>query len=135
MIKIDHLGVAVRNLDEAIKTYETLGFSVGEICEIPTERVRAAFLPLGEARIELLEPTSSDSPISRFLERRSGLHHLCILVDDLDLSLANLKAKGVALLDETPRVGANGSRVAFLHPKAGGGVLLELKERPRGETR
>ena len=135
MIKIDHLGVAVPNLDEAIRAYEALGFSVEEVCEIPSERVRAAFVPIGDARIELLEPTANDSPISRFLEKRSGFHHLCILVDDLDRVLADLAAKGVAFVGEAPRVGANGSRVAFLNPKAGAGVLLELKERPPGEPR
>jgi methylmalonyl-CoA/ethylmalonyl-CoA epimerase len=96
--------------------------------EVPTEKVRAAFLPVGASRLELLEPTDPSSPIARFLEKRSGLHHVCVVVEDLEAALAELKAKGVALIDERPRPGAGGSRVAFVHPRAAAGVLLELKE-------
>ena len=95
---------------------------------MPTEKVRTAFLPVGESHLELLEPTEPDSVIARFLEKRSGLHHVCVLVEDIEAALAELKARGVPLIDETPRVGAGGCRVAFVHPKAGAGVLLELKE-------
>jgi methylmalonyl-CoA/ethylmalonyl-CoA epimerase len=127
-LRIDHLGIAVPSLDSAIAAYEALGFRVGKTHEVPTEKVRAAFLPVGESHLELLEATDPSSPIARFLEKRSGLHHVCVLVDDLDAALAAMKARGVPLLDETPRVGAGGCRVAFVHPKGAGGVLLELKE-------
>jgi methylmalonyl-CoA/ethylmalonyl-CoA epimerase len=130
-LKIDHLGIAVPSLEEAIAAYEALGFRVEETREVPTEKVRAAFLPVGESRLELLEPSEPSSVIARFLERRSGLHHVCVLVDDLDGALAAMKARGVPLLDEKPRAGAGGCRVAFVHPKGAGGVLLELKEREK----
>ncbi len=127
-LKIDHLGIAVPSLAEAVKAYEALGFTVQSTEEVPTEKVRVAFLPVGESRLELLEPTDTGSVIARFLEKRSGLHHVCVLVEDIDAALAELRARGVALVDETPRPGAGGSRVAFVHPRAAGGVLLELKE-------
>jgi methylmalonyl-CoA/ethylmalonyl-CoA epimerase len=130
-LKIDHLGVAVPSLDRAIAAYEALGFRVEKTHDIPTEKVRAAFLPVGESHLELLEPTDPSSAIARFLEKRSGLHHVCVLVDDLDAALAGMKARGVPLLDEKPRVGAGGCRVAFVHPKGAGGVLLELKEQEK----
>jgi len=130
-LKIDHLGIAVPNLADAVKAYEALGFTVQSTEEVPTERVRVAFLPVGESRLELLEPTEPGSVIARFLEKRSGLHHVCVLVEDIDVALAELRARGVTLLDEKPRPGARGSRVAFVHPKAAGGVLLELKEQAR----
>lgn len=128
-LKIDHLGIAVPDLAEAVKAYEALGFRVQATEEVPTEKVRVAFLPVGESRLELLEPTDAGSVIARFLEKRSGLHHVCVLVEDIDAALAELRARGVALIDEKPRPGAGGSRVAFVHPKAAGGVLLELKEK------
>ena len=128
-LKIDHLGIAVPSLDQAISAYEALGFRVEKTHDVPTEKVRAAFLPVGESHLELLQPTDPSSVVARFLEKRSGLHHVCVLVDDLDAALAEMKARGVPLLDEAPRVGAGGCRVAFVHPKGAGGVLLELKER------
>jgi methylmalonyl-CoA/ethylmalonyl-CoA epimerase len=131
VLKIDHLGIAVPSLDEAVKAYECLGFAVESTDVVATEKVRAAFLPVGESRLELMEPTDPSSAIARFLEKRSGLHHVCVLVEDIEAALAELKAKGVALIDESPRPGAGGCRVAFLHPRAAGGVLLELKESPR----
>jgi methylmalonyl-CoA epimerase len=130
MKRIDHLGIAVPRLEEAIKTYEALGFQVEATHDVPTEKVKTAFLPVGESHLELLEPTDPSSVIAKFLEKRSGLHHVCVLVDDLEAAIAGMKAKGVRLIDETPRVGAGGCRVAFVHPKAAGGVLLELKEQP-----
>ena len=129
-LKIDHLGIAVPSLAEAVKAYEALGFTVQSTEEVPTEKVRVAFLPVGESRLELLEPTAPDSVIARFLEKRSGLHHVCVLVEDIDAALADLRARGVVLIDEKPRPGAGGSRVAFVHPRATGGMLLELKEKP-----
>jgi methylmalonyl-CoA/ethylmalonyl-CoA epimerase len=130
-LAVDHLGVAVASLDEAVKAWEALGFSTGPIHDVPSEKVRAAFLPAGEARFELLEPTEPGSVIARFLEKRSGLHHVCVLVDDLDATLERLRAGGVELVGEAPRVGAGGCRVAFVHPRSASGVLLELKERAR----
>jgi methylmalonyl-CoA/ethylmalonyl-CoA epimerase len=128
VLKIDHLGIAVPSLDAAVQAYEALGFAVESTHEVPTEKVRAAFLPAGESRLELLEPTDPSSVIARFLEKRTGLHHVCVLVEDIEAALSELKARGVELIDEVPRPGAGGCRVAFLHPRAAGGVLLELKE-------
>jgi len=127
-LKIDHLGIAVPRLDDAVAAYEALGFHVLARHDVPSEKLRTAFLPVGESQLELLEPTDPTSVIARFLEKRSGLHHVCVLVDDLDQALAEMRSRGVPLLDDTPRVGAGGCRVAFVHPKGAGGVLLELKE-------
>jgi methylmalonyl-CoA/ethylmalonyl-CoA epimerase len=129
VLKIDHLGIAVASLDAALAAYRALGFELSDTHDVPTEKVRAAFLPVGESRLELLEPTDPDSVIARFLQKRSGLHHVCVLVEDIDAALAELKAKGVELLDQSPRPGAGGSRVAFIHPRSAGGVLLELKQK------
>ena len=131
ILKIDHLGIAVKDLAEAVKSYEALGFAVDATHDVPTERVRTAFLPAGESHLELLEPTDPSSVIARFLEKRSGLHHVCVLVEDIEAALAELKARGVPVLDETPRIGAGGCRVAFVHPRGAAGVLLELKEEAR----
>jgi methylmalonyl-CoA/ethylmalonyl-CoA epimerase len=127
-LRIDHLGIAVPSLDAAVAAYEALGFRVEARHDVPSEKVRTAFLPVGESRLELLEPSDPSSLIARFLERRSGLHHVCVLVEDLEAALAELKARGVPLVDEAPRVGAGGCRVAFVHPKGAAGVLLELKQ-------
>jgi methylmalonyl-CoA epimerase len=128
VLRIDHVGVAVPRLDESVRAWQALGFEVEAVHEVPTEKVRAAFLPVGEAHVELLEPTDDSSVIARFLTKRSGLHHLCVLVDDIEDALHRLKAAGVELLDEVPRPGAGGCRVAFVHPRSAGGVLLELKQ-------
>jgi methylmalonyl-CoA epimerase len=131
VIRIDHLGIAVPSLEVALQAYRALGFEVESVHDVDSEKVRAAFLPVGESRLELLEPTDPSSVIARFLEKRAGLHHVCVVVDDIEQALAELKARGVALVDEKPRPGAEGSRVAFLHPRAAGGVLLELKQEQR----
>lgn len=128
VLKIDHLGIAVASVDAALAAYRVLGLEPSESHEVPTEKVRAAFLPVGESRLELLEPTDPDSVIGRFLQKRSGLHHVCVLVDDIEEALAELKQRGVELLDQVPRVGAGGSKVAFVHPRSAAGVLLELKQ-------
>jgi methylmalonyl-CoA/ethylmalonyl-CoA epimerase len=128
LLRIDHLGIAVKNLEEASRAWEALGLRVEGVHEVETEKVRTAFLPIGESQLELLEPTDPGSVIARFLEKRSGFHHVCFVVDDLEQALVELKARGVPLLDEAPRVGAGGCRVAFVHPRAAGGVLVELKE-------
>lgn len=128
VLKIDHLGIAVPKADDAASTFEALGFRVEASHDVPTEKVRTVFMPVGESHLELLEPTDASSVIAKFLEKRSGLHHICVLVDDIEAALAELKARGVRLIDETPRVGAGGCRVAFVHPKSAAGVLLELKQ-------
>ncbi len=130
-LKVDHLGIAVPSLEAAVAAYRALGFEVTARHEVPSEKVRTAFLPVGETQLELLEPTEPSSVIARFLQKRSGLHHVCVLVEDIEAALAEMRARGVPLVDETPRAGAGGCRVAFVHPKGAAGVLLELKEQPR----
>ncbi len=130
-LKIDHLGIAVPSLEAAVAAYQALGFEVEARHEVPGEKVRTAFLPVGDTHLELLEPSDPGSVIARFLEKRSGLHHVCVLVEDLEAALAEMRARGVPLLDERPRLGAGGCRVAFVHPRGAAGVLLELKEEPR----
>ncbi len=128
--KIDHLGVAVASIDDALAVYRALGLAEEKRETVPTQKVVAAFLPVGESRIELLEPTGEDSPIARFLSRRGeGLHHVCFAVEDLEGALADLASRGFRLIDSDPVTGADGKRVAFLHPEAGHGVLIELSER------
>lgn len=131
--RLDHVGVAVRSLEEALAPYEKgLGLTVVDIEELPTEKVRVAFLPMGDTRLEFLEPTGDDSPIARFLQRRGeGIHHLCFQVEDLEATLERLRKAGVELVDEKPRAGAGGSRVAFIHPRGMAGVLVELVEKER----
>jgi methylmalonyl-CoA epimerase len=130
---IDHIGIAVSNLQESLSFWETsLGIELHGIEEVAEQNVRTAFLPVGDTEIELLEPTSADSSVARFIEKHGeGLHHIAIRVDDIEAALAEMKAKGIQLIDETPRIGASGARIAFVHPKATHGVLLELCERKR----
>lgn len=127
-MKINHLGIATKGIEEALKFWgDALGLENVHTEVVEDQKVRVAMLPIGESRIELLEPTSDDSPISKFLEKRGGgIHHIAVEVDDIEASLARLKEKGMRLIDETPRVGAEGCLVAFVHPAANGGVLLEL---------
>jgi methylmalonyl-CoA/ethylmalonyl-CoA epimerase len=127
-MKINHLGIATNGIDEALKFWgDALGLENVHTELVEDQKVRVAMLPIGESRIELLEPTSEDSPISKFLEKRGGgIHHIAIEVDDIVASLSRLKEKGAILIDETPRIGAEGCLVAFVHPKSSGGVLLEL---------
>ena len=131
--RIDHIAIIVRNIEQALVFYrDTLGITIGEIKEVPTERVRIAFLSTGGpggSEIELIEPTSTDSSLSKFLEKRGeGLHHICLEVDDIDATLAEMQEKGTPVLDKQPRIAAEG-RAIFIHPKAANGVLLELVER------
>jgi methylmalonyl-CoA/ethylmalonyl-CoA epimerase len=131
MIKgIDHVGIAVKSIDEAKKFWvDTLGLKLSHIEEVPEQKVRVAILKAGEATIELLEPTSPDSPIQRFIEKRGeGLHHLTLETDKLAERLQELKGANVALINEQPRIGAGGANIAFLHPKSAHGVLVELCE-------
>lgn len=128
--ELDHLGVAVRSLDEGVKFYRALGFTEMPVEEVPTEMVRVGFLNLdNKASIELLEPTSDESPIAKFLAKRGpGIHHVCLRVKGIDEIALKLKAAGVRLVNETPRPGAHSCRVVFVHPASTGGVLLELSE-------
>ena len=128
--KIDHVGVAVPSIDDALEIYEALGLAEAKREVVPGQKVTVAFLPVGESRVELLEPTSPDSPVAKFLEKRGGgIHHLCFAVEDLEAALADLSAKGFRLIHSSPVPGAEGKRVAFLHPEAGRGVLIELSEK------
>jgi len=129
-MKINHLGIATNGIEEALKFWaDGLGLENVHTEVVEDQKVRIAMLPVGESRIELLEPTSDDSPISRFLEKRGGgIHHIAIEVEDIIAALARLKAQGVRLIDESPKVGAEGCLVAFVHPAATNGVLLELVE-------
>ena len=127
---LDHLGVAVESLAKAVDFYErTLGLSVSGYETIPQEKTNVALLPLGETRIELLEPTETDSPIGKFLAKRgAGLHHICLRVPDLRATVARLRESGVRLVNPEPAVGAGGHLYVFVHPESTGGVLLELVE-------
>jgi methylmalonyl-CoA epimerase len=127
-MKINHLGIATKGIDDALRFWEdALGLENVHTEIVEEQKVRVAMLPLGESRIELLEPTSEDSPISKFLEKRGpSIHHIAVEVEDIGASLQQLKDKGMRLIDETPRVGAEGCLVAFVHPASANGVLLEL---------
>jgi methylmalonyl-CoA epimerase len=127
-MKINHLGIATKGIEEALKFWEdALGLENVHTEIVEDQKVRVAMLPLGESRIELLEPTSDDSPISKFLEKRGGgIHHIAVEVPDIEAALSKLKARGMRLIDEIPRTGAEGCLVAFVHPSAANGVLLEL---------
>jgi methylmalonyl-CoA epimerase len=127
---LDHIGIAVRDLGEALAFYrDALGLEVEAPEDVASQHIRAHFVPAGGAALELLEATSPDSPIAKYLEKRGpGLHHLTLRVDDLAAALARLKARGVRLIDESPRPGAHGSLVAFVHPSSAHGVLVELKQ-------
>ena len=127
-MKINHLGIATKGIEEALIFWEdALGLENVHTEVVEDQKVKVAMLTLGESRIELLEPTEPDSPISKFLEKRGGgIHHIAVEVDDIAASLERLKLKGMRLIDETPRVGAEGCLVAFVHPSSANGVLLEL---------
>ena len=128
---LDHIGIAVGDLSQALAFYrDALGLDVEAQEEVPSQRVRAHFVPVGEATLELLEPTSADSPIAKFIEKRGpGVHHVTLRVDDIRETLGRLKARGVRLIDEEPREGAEGALIAFVHPASTHGVLVELKQR------
>jgi methylmalonyl-CoA/ethylmalonyl-CoA epimerase len=128
IMKIDHLGIATREIAETLEFWrDALGLHLHDIEEVPDQKVRVAMLDLGESRVELLEPTSADSPIAKFLEKRGpGIHHIAVGVDDINAALDRLRNHGARLIDESPRPGAGGSLVAFVHPSTANGVLLEL---------
>jgi methylmalonyl-CoA/ethylmalonyl-CoA epimerase len=132
-MKIDHLGIAVRSISDSLDFYrQTLGMEVTATESVQDQGVRVALLPVGESRIELLEPSSDDTPVGRFIARRGeGLHHICYEVEDLASKMEDLKSRGVRVLDGYPRRGAEGKLVAFLHPASANGVLVELVEKAR----
>jgi len=126
---LDHIGIAVESIAESRRPYEAMGLTVEGEEEVPGQGVRVAFLPVGDERLELLEPTTPDSPIARHLARRGpGLHHICLKVTDIRRSMAELRERGFELLSEEPQPGAHGCLVAFVHPRSTGGVLLELSQ-------
>jgi methylmalonyl-CoA epimerase len=132
-MKIDHLGIAVNSIGDALAFYrDALGLDVGGRETVPDQGAHVALLPVGESRIELLEPVSEDTVIGRFLAKRGeGLHHICYEVDDLASKLEDVRSRGVRVLEGYPRRGAEGKLVAFLHPASANGVLVELVEKPR----
>ena len=129
--KVDHIGVAVSNLEEALKIYtDVLGLKLHGTEVVEEQKVRVAFMPVGDTEIELLESTDPEGPIAKFIEKRGeGIQHIAFRVDDIEEALEQMRQKGVRLIDEKPRYGAGGARIAFLHPKSTGGVLVELCER------
>ncbi len=130
---LDHVAIAVKDLPRAIAVYrDALGLDLAEEEEVAEQQVRTAIFGRGMGRIELICPTTEDSGVARFLAKRGdGLHHLCIEVEDIDASLAQLKAQGAPLIDDSPKPGAGGARVAFIHPRGTGGVLIELRQGPK----
>jgi methylmalonyl-CoA epimerase len=131
---LDHIGIAVRSI-EGTKIYRALGLDVEHIETVETQGVKTAFLSVGDSNLELLEPLSPESGVAKFIEKRGeGIHHICLRVTNLEEHLARLKAEGFRLINEAPVPGAHGCRVAFLHPAAGNGVLIELSEGGHGKS-
>ncbi len=127
--KIDHIGIAVKNIEDAAKLYTTLGLEIKHIEVLESQKVRVAMIPVGESKIELLESTDPEGVIARFIEKRGeGLHHVALEASDIEAALASLKAKETPLVNEKPRTGAGGTKVAFLHPRGANGVSIELVE-------
>ncbi len=129
--KVDHIGVAVSSLEDALKIYtDVLGLKLHGTEVVEEQKVRVAFLPVGDTEVELLESTDPEGPIAKFIEKRGeGIQHIAFRVDNIEEALAEMRRKGIRLIDEKPRYGAGGARIAFLHPKSTGGVLVELCER------
>ena len=130
--KIDHIGIVVQDIEAALKVYrDELGLELTKIELVPEQQVKIAFLPTGESEIELVQPTTDDSGVARYLARRGeGVHHICLEVDDIEAALAQVAAMGMELIDKTPRTGSDGQKLAFVHPKSAHGVLIEFYERP-----
>jgi len=127
--QIDHIGIAVKNIEEAAKLYTDLGLKVEGTEVVESQKVKVAFIGIGQSRIELLESTAPDGNIAKFIESKGeGIHHLAVKVDNIEKALEELTAKGYQLIDKTPRIGAGGHKIAFLHPKSTKGVLLELSQ-------
>ncbi|MBV5316419.1 MAG: methylmalonyl-CoA epimerase [Desulfobulbaceae bacterium] len=131
ILKIDHLGIAVNSLEEGSKFWtDVMGLKLHGSETVAEQKVTTAFFPVGESEVELLVSTSPDGPIAKFIEKKgAGFQHVAFLVENIEEALAELKEKGVALIDQTPRIGAGGCKIAFLHPKATGGVLVEISQR------
>ncbi len=131
VLKIDHLGIAVNSIEEAKKLFQdTLGLEFEGTETVAEQKVTTAFFPVGDSEVELLESTAPDGPIAKYLEKRGeGIQHIAFRVENIEEALAELKEKGIRLIDEKPRMGAGGAKIAFLHPKATHGVLIELSER------
>jgi methylmalonyl-CoA/ethylmalonyl-CoA epimerase len=134
LLRINHLGLATPGLDEAMARMERLfGVAADHVEDVPEQKVKTAFFPVGESRLEYLESTDPDGPVGKFLAKRGpGLHHVCFEVDDIDAAVRQLVAKGVRMIDAQPRAGAHGCRVAFIHPSETGGVLMELSQEGHG---
>ncbi|MBK7601140.1 MAG: methylmalonyl-CoA epimerase [Acidobacteria bacterium] len=132
--KIQHLGVAVSSIEDALNFWrEGMGLELGAVEVVEDQGVKVALLPIGESRIELLEPTGDETPVGKFIAKRGqGIHHICVEVDDVAAKLEELKTRGVRLIDEQPRIGAAGALVAFIHPANTGGVLIELTQKGTG---
>lgn len=130
---LNHIGIAVRSIDDQKAFYgDTLGLEFENVEDVPSQKVRVAFFRAGDMRIELLEPTSDDSPVAKFIEKRGeGLHHVAYTVDDIQARIAELRDSGLRMIDETPRPGAHHMQIAFVHPKSSFGVLTELCEPPK----
>ncbi len=127
--RIDHIGIAVKSIEEAAKLYTDLGLKIEGTETVESQKVKVAFIPVGQSRIELLEPTAPDGPTAQFIEKKGeGIHHIALKVDDVAKALEELSAKGYQLIDKVPRQGAGGHKIAFVHPKSTRGVLLELSE-------
>ncbi|MBU0970274.1 MAG: methylmalonyl-CoA epimerase [Proteobacteria bacterium] len=131
ILKIDHLGIAVTSIDEKKKFWiDGMGLTLEGTETVAAQKVTTAFLPVGESEVELLESTDADGPVAKYIEKKGeGIQHVAFRVENIEEALAELKEKGIQLIDQTPRVGAGGAKIAFLHPKATGGVLVELCER------
>ena len=130
VLKVDHIGIAVKNLAQSARFYEMLGIQSTGSEVVAEQNVKVSFFPVGDSEIELLESTSPDGPIARYIEKNGeGIQHLALRVDNIEAALDELKAKGVRLIDEKPRYGAGGAKIAFVHPKSTGGILLELSQR------
>jgi methylmalonyl-CoA/ethylmalonyl-CoA epimerase len=128
LTRINHIGIAVRSIDETLPFYrDNLGMALVGVEEVVEQKVRVAMLQVGESKIELLEPTAEDSPVAKFLEKSGpGIHHLAYEVEDIEAAIAGLLGDAVRMIDERPRSGAHGTRIAFVHPKSSNGVLTEL---------
>jgi methylmalonyl-CoA/ethylmalonyl-CoA epimerase len=133
VIKIDHIAILTGELEQTLLFWrDALGLELAQIEDVPAEMARIAFLPTGASEIELVQPTSDDSGLSRYLEKRGpGMHHICLQVDDIEGMLAQLKSSGIQLINETPRLSASGKKYAFIHPKSAHGVMVELYELPQ----
>lgn len=128
LTKINHIGIAVNSLDETIPFYrDNLGMAFKGMEEVAEQQVKVAFLEVGESKIELLEPTTHESPVARFLEKNgAGIHHIAYQVENIEAAIAKLESEGARMIDKVPRLGAHGARIAFIHPKSSNGVLTEL---------